>query len=116
MISWFADENFNADILAGVRRRVVGFEVKSVEGERMRGATDPQVLEFAAERDMVLLTHDEQTMPLFAYERLQEGLPMPGVVVVPWTLALRPAIDAIELLVEAGQPSDFADKVRRLPF
>ncbi len=115
MKAWFADESFNADILRGVQRRVQGLEVRTVELEGMKGADDPLILARAAAYKMLLLTHDERTMPDHAYDRVAEGLPMPGVIVVPWTLALRVAIDDLRLIAELGGPEEFRDRVERLP-
>ena len=47
------------------------------------GATpDPTILEWAAARRRVLLTHDRRTIPFFAYARVAAGQPMPGIFLV----------------------------------
>ena len=54
---------------------------------------DPMVLEWAAARGLVLLTHDRKTIPPFAYARVAAGLPMPGVFLVSDDMPIGQAID-----------------------
>ena len=42
-------------------------------------ADDPTVLEWAALQGRAVQTHGVATMTNFAYERMQAGLPMPGL-------------------------------------
>lgn len=46
----------------------------------LKGATDPLVLAWAAEAERILISRDRATLTGFAYERINQGLPMPGVV------------------------------------
>ncbi|MEX1103777.1 MAG: DUF5615 family PIN-like protein [Dehalococcoidia bacterium] len=115
MTVWLADENFRAEVLRGVSRRAPSFEVITVESLGLRSSADDVILERAAAEGWVLLTHDEETMPGFAYGRLTDGLSMPGVVVVPWTLNVGRAVEEIEVLELAGRPGDFDGKVEYLP-
>ena len=55
------------------------------------------MLEWAAGENRVLLTHDVATMTHHAYERVQAGLPMPGVFEVGRRVAIGEAIDDILL-------------------
>ena len=48
----------------------------------LSAAADPAILERAAFEGRVLLTHDRQTIPGFAYARVDAGEPMPGVFLV----------------------------------
>jgi predicted nuclease of predicted toxin-antitoxin system len=48
-----------------------------------RGYEDPKLLEWAAEENRLIITHDAETMTKFAYERVVANLPMPGVILVP---------------------------------
>lgn len=51
----------------------------------------------------------------FAYERVEAGLPLPGVVEVPKGLALGRVIDDILLLAEASLPGEWDGQVLYLP-
>lgn len=61
------------------------------------------------------MTHDVSTMVGFAYERVEAGLPLPGVVEVPKGLALGRVIDDILLLAEASLPGEWDGQVLYLP-
>lgn len=57
------------------------------------------MLERAAIQGLVLLTHDRQTIPSFAYQRMIAGLPMPGVFLVRDDMPIAQAIE--QLLIAA---------------
>jgi hypothetical protein len=56
-----------------------------------------------------MLTHDRQTIPNYAYERVRSHLPMPGVMVVSDTLPIGEAVEALAIYVECGAVEDFED-------
>ncbi len=62
-------------------------------------ATDRPVLEWAAGEARILLPHDRDTMPGYAYARVRAGLPMPGVIEVPAAMATGRLIHDLALLV-----------------
>ena len=53
--------------------------------------SDPDVLEYAARHDLIVVTHDRNTMTAHASDRIKNKLPMPGVVVVPQKTEVRAA-------------------------
>ena len=62
-MKWLADENFDNDILRGIRRRVAGFDVvRAQDVAEISGLDDPAVLAWATMNDRVVLTHDLSTM------------------------------------------------------
>ncbi|MBN8639711.1 MAG: DUF5615 family PIN-like protein [Anaerolineae bacterium] len=115
MIHFLADENFDNTILRGVQRRHAEFSFLRVQDTVMYEAADPLVLEWAAAHGYVLLTHDTATMIGFAYERINAGLPMAGVIRVPKDLSLGEAIDDLVLMAGASEPGDWENKVTHLP-
>ena len=90
-------------------------DLVSVQELGIRGLDDPDLLARAASENRVLLTHDVNTVPHFAYECLQSGAPMAGVVVVPDRMAVGQAIDELALLIESGTPEDVELRVLHLP-
>jgi hypothetical protein len=68
MLPMAADENFNNEILRGLRRRDPSLDIVRVQDAGLSGADDPTVLEWAASQQRVLLTHDVSTMTAHAYE------------------------------------------------
>ncbi|WP_425437556.1 DUF5615 family PIN-like protein [Nocardioides gansuensis] len=64
-----ADENFDGNILAGLRRAVPELDIVRVQDVGLRTADDPTILARPAERNRALLTHDVRTIPDFARAR-----------------------------------------------
>ena len=115
MIRLLADENFNNNIVRGVRLRSPDIDLVRVQDIGLSGADDPTVLEWAAQHQRILLTHDVSTITTFAYERVRAGQPMPGVFEVGRTVALRSAIEDILLLASCSVDGEWEGQVRYLP-
>jgi len=57
-----ADENFDNDIVRGLLRRRPDIDIVRVQDVGLSGASDPIILEWAAEQQRLLLTHDVATI------------------------------------------------------
>lgn len=110
-----ADENFNGDILKQLRERFADLDVVRIQDTTLYQAPDPEVLEWAAQEERIILTHDVQTLVGDAYQRIENGLPMPGVILVPTTLPIGKALEDLEIAIGAGEPSDFESRVTFIP-
>ncbi|MCA9970898.1 MAG: DUF5615 family PIN-like protein [Anaerolineales bacterium] len=110
-----ADENFDNRILRGLKRRIFDLDVVRVQDLAIAGAEDPIVLAWAAENGRILLTHDQRTIPGFAFDRISRGETMAGVIVVPVTIAPGQVIDDILLIIDASSQADWVNQVQRLP-
>ena len=115
MLRLLADENFNGDIVRGLRTRQPALDLARVQDVGLRGADDPSILAWAAAHGRVLVTHDVATMVGFAYDRIRGGLPMPGLVEVPRDLPVGRAIAELLLLTEASVEGELDGQVRYLP-
>lgn len=51
MLRFAADENFNNDIVRGVRRLNPAIDIVRIQDEGLSAANDPTVLEWAAQTD-----------------------------------------------------------------
>ncbi len=78
-------------------------------------ADDPAILEWAAKENRVLLTHDVSIMTLYAYERVQAGLPMPGVFEVSRKVPIGRAVEDILILADYSLEGEWQGQVRYLP-
>jgi len=114
-LRWLADENFNNDIVRGVRRRNPTVDIVRVQDVGLRGIDDDALLTWAAEQQRVLLTHDVSTITGYAYRRVATGERMPGVFEVSREVAIRQAIDDIVFLTECSSPGEWEGQVRYLP-
>jgi len=115
MLLLAADENFNNDVVRGVRRRNPTVDIARVQDEGLSGADDPTILEWAAKVGRVVLTHDVSTMTRYAYDRVREGRPMPGVFEVGREVPIGTAIEEILLLAECSLQGEWEGQVRYLP-
>ena len=115
MLRFAADENFSMHIVSGVLRRLPDADIVRVQDAGLEGADDTVVLEWAAGEGRVLLTHDSATVTAFAYERVERGLPMPGVFEVSLKVPTSVAIEDILLLAECSLENEWEGQVNYLP-
>src|SRR5882724_1257839 len=57
-----ADENFNGRILRALRRQIPDLDVVRAQDRPLSGADDQALLQFAADENRILLTHDVETL------------------------------------------------------
>ena len=102
MLKFLADENFNRRIVRGVRRKLSELDVVRVQDViGLSGTSDPELLEWAANENRLLLTHDTTTMAGIAYDRVNAGKKMPGVVEVSQDLQLDWQLNNLSCLLHA---------------
>jgi len=70
MAQFLADENFNNQIVRGVLRHSPNVDIVRVQDVGLSGVDNPTVLEWAAQEERIVLTHDVATMTTFAYQRI----------------------------------------------
>jgi thiamine pyrophosphate-dependent acetolactate synthase large subunit-like protein len=73
------------------------------------------LLAWAAENRRIIVTHDVNTMPRHAYERVRAGQPMPGVIVIPEDLAVGKAIEELATLIECCESEELNNQVKYIP-
>ncbi len=109
------DADFDNDILRGLLRRNPDLDIVRVQDMGLRTADDPTILEWAANEDRILLTHDVNTMTDHAYTRLEQRLRMPGIFVAPQDLSISQAIEDILLIAACSLEGEYEGQVRYLP-
>ena len=115
MLRFVADENFNNDILRGMLRREPGIDIVRVQDTNLSGAEDQIILEWAAQEDRILLTHDVSTITKYAYERIEGGLKMPGVFEVSQNATLGQLIDDLLLLTLFSLDREWENRIGYIP-
>jgi hypothetical protein len=98
-----------------VLRRLPDLDLVRVQDVSLAGAGDPVILEWAAGEGRVLLTHDVKTMEALAYERVGQGLPMPGVFVASQSLPVGLVIEELVTLAECSREGEWEGRVIHLP-
>ncbi|MBZ0274921.1 MAG: DUF5615 family PIN-like protein [Anaerolineae bacterium] len=115
MIRFILDENFNGKIARGLRAKEPDVDMIRVQDTELLGADDPTVLEWAAKEGRILLTHDIATMTKYAHERLEQGLPLAGVIFVRDTLPVTQVINDLLAILGASEASEWENRIDFLP-
>ena len=110
-----ADENLNIHIVNGLLERDPTIDIVRVQDSDLAGKDDPTVLQWAAGDDRILLTHDVTTMPTYASNRLEAGLPMPGLFLIPQDRRISEVIDDLLLIAEVSLDNEWDGQIRYLP-
>ncbi len=115
MLRLAADENFNADIVRGLRRRLPELDIVRVQDVGLSGADDPSVLGWAAGESRILLTHDISTLIGHAFARVAASQPMPGVFAACSRDPIGSTIEDLAILAECSFDGEWEGQVRFLP-
>ncbi len=115
MVRLLADQNFDERNIAGVLRRLPDLAILRARDAGLDRTADPALLEQAATYGRVVLTHDVRTLTRFAHERVASGLPMPGVIEVPDTLPVGPAVEDLVVLLECTRDEEWENQIHYLP-
>lgn len=115
MLRIFVDQDFDHDILRGLRLRLPNIDAITALQAGLDRESDPEILAWAAEQNRVVLTHDCNTMTAHAYNRVGKGEPMTGVFIVPRDLPVGKAISELELLIACSLENEWRDLVVFLP-
>ena len=112
---FLADHDLNEQIIDGVLRRGPALEFLRARDLALHQLPDPEVLAFAAANGLLLVSHDVNTMPGYAYARLAAGQAMSGLFMVRQTEPIASVIDSLVLVWSASEAEDWQDQVRFLP-
>lgn len=115
MIRLLADENFDNRVLRALRRENADVDSVRVQDTEMVQVDDPRVLEWAAREGRILLTHDVRTVPRYAYERVRDNQPMPGVIAVHRSAPIGIVIEDLLIALGASEAAEFEGQVVYIP-
>lgn len=115
MIRFLSDEDFNRRILRGLRRRLPALDVVRVQDVGLTAKPDAEVLDWAASENRVVLTHDVTTMSRHAFDRVNQNLPMPGVIEVAQDVPIGEAIEELALIAECSLENEWQNQLIFLP-
>jgi len=115
MLHVLFDENFDWRILEGVRDHLPDADLLTVQDIGLRKTPDSDLLEWSANSRRILVTHDVNTVPGFAYERLAAGGYLAGVFIVPDTMPIGEAIEELVLIIACSDASEWENRVVHLP-
>lgn len=110
-----ADHDFNEHIIDGLLRREPAIEITRARDARLHEEPDERVLAFAAERRLLVLSHDVNTMPAGAFARLAAGQPVAGLIMVRQVNPVAGAIEDLMLIWSASEAEERNGQVWFLP-
>lgn len=116
-LQFIADENFEGPVLKGLQRRQPELDIVRVIDVAAlgEGASDPDILQWAADNDRIVLSHDFKTMINFATERVANNQKMPGLVMVKRDMHRNEAIGQLEILLTVNEADDFTSQIWYIP-
>ena len=115
MLHLLIDENFDQRILRGLKLELRDIDYVVVQETELGGLRDSLLLAWAAESQRIIVTHDVNTLPKHAYERVRAGQLMPEVIVIPEDLAIGAAIEELATLIECCESDELANQVKYVP-
>lgn len=111
MLRLASDADVHGDLIRGLRRHRSEIDLIRVQDVLPEGVTDPEVLAWAAREDRVLITNDRNTMVGFAYQRVQTGEPVPGLIATTNDQSIGAAIRDILLIAESMPEDQIRDQI-----
>ena len=112
---FLADHDLNEAIVDGVLRRDPRVEFIRARNVGLARRPDPVVLEYAAGHGLIIVSHDVNTMPAHATNRLAKGEPFPGLIMIRQSLPLADAINNLMLIWSASEAEEWAGLIIFLP-
>jgi len=113
---FLADHDFNEHILDGVLRREPAIEIVRAREVNLQDRPDSELLEFAAGRQLLILSHDVNTMPAAAYARIESGASLTGLLMVQQSQPISAIIEDVVSIWSASELEEWTGLVCFLPF
>ncbi len=115
MLRLLFDQDFNHNILRGLFLRLPNLDGATSLQAGLNEASDPELLDWAASQSRIVVTHDVNTMPDQAYERIRQGERVAGVFVVPQELPIGQAIAELEVLASCSFEGEWDNLIVFIP-
>lgn len=112
---FLADHDLNEHIVTGIVRREPALECVRVRDIEMSERSDAEVLTYATDHGLIVISHDVNTMPSAAYERMRSGQKMSGLFMVKQSDPVEPVIASLLLIWSASEAEEWAGQVCFLP-
>jgi len=111
MLPLASDADVHGDIVRGLQRREPELDLVRVQDALPEGASDPEVLAWAALENRVLITNDRSSMLGFAFERVSSRDVLPGLIATTLLQSIGSAIDDILLIAHVMSREEIADRI-----
>ena len=115
VLTLLVDEHVPPALVQGLTKRQPALNIVSVQDLGMRGTLDPDLLEWAANANRVIVTFDRNTFPAAAYERIAAGELVVGVIVVDDQMPIGEAVDDVLIVAECSRDDELHGQVWYVP-
>jgi hypothetical protein len=112
---FLADHDLNERIVQGVLRQEPLVDVHRARDLGLQEKPDAEILHYAAEHGLIVISHDVNTMTEATIRRIHEGLHVPGVLLAPQAAAIGDVIDSLVLIWTASEAEEDVNLVDYLP-
>jgi hypothetical protein len=112
---FLADHDLNEHLVRGVGRREPAIEFIRARDIGMHERSDAEVLTYAAEHQLIVVSHDVNTMPANAYTRIRAGAPVAGLLMVKQSDPVGIVIADLMLIWSASEAEEWQNVVEFLP-
>lgn len=116
MLKLLLDQDFDHRIIRELIKRIPDLDFTTALELGLSRSHDRSLLLAAAEKGRILLSHDEASMPGHYFDLLNRGEQLEGAIIVPRRLALRNAIDELELVIQCTRQEEWTNIYKVLPF
>lgn len=113
-VRYQADADLNEIIVTATVRRAPQIDFRTASAAGLRGLTDLEVLELAAQAGRLLVTHDQTTMPQ-QFAEFIAGQQSAGLLVVPQHLTVREVVDELILIWTVTEAEEWLNRICYLP-
>ncbi len=114
-LRFLADNDLNEHIVMGVLRTEPAIEFVRARDVGMDHKADSDVLVYAAQHGFIVVSHDVNTMTKAAYDILDRGEVMSGLLMVQQSKPIGPVIDSLILIWSASTIEEWIGQVQFLP-
>jgi hypothetical protein len=112
---FLADEDFRGSIVRAVRRLSPSVKIVTIVEVNLASATDEEVLQFAWEQELLVVSHDVSTMKPAAERRIADERGIHGLFIAPQRKAIRRIAESLVVISEASEFEEWRDQIVYLP-
>jgi hypothetical protein len=112
---FLADNDLKDAIVLGVLRAEPTVEFVRLRELGLATLSDPDVLDFAARENWLVVSHDVNSITAAAYDRLAAGQPMTGLILAHQEAPVSLAIDNLVLIWSASEAEEWIGQLLFLP-
>ena len=114
-IRFLADHDLNEHIVAGIHRREPAIEFLRVRDFGLQTRPDTEILDHAHREQLLVVSHDVNTMSAAAAQRTADGLGMSGLLMVPQSVPVSEVIESLLLIWSLIDSEEWRDRIVYLP-